>query len=291
MPFIDTILKYLPLIQTGASIAGNIWAGNKQQGAIEQAGVINQQATNDAMRLIMGLYDEGQSKLSPYSNVGPAALNRLQQIAYKGNIPAPAKIPTQTSGNAMSRLLPAPTSSMFGGGAPNIENAMATNPSGAAASSSLKKGLIGTGAGLGAAAGIGAGLGGMTALGALGGPIGMGLGAVGGLIASQFGKNNPYKAAASKGIDEVSRNIWGTNTPGIPPEQLTSGYVADAIQGRISPADAKAKIQADLDAWVRGMRANGTPEHLVQSSIATQKGYLAPLRPIFERLESQTPAA
>jgi hypothetical protein len=287
MPFdIAAINKYLPLIQTGLSVAGNYLGGRAQTNALTNAGQINQQATNDAMRMILGLYDEGQASLAPYRSVGPNALNNLQAMANPGRTMAPIAAPTPPAGNAMARFS-SPNPAFPGSG--GISNAMAAggNPQALAAGGAAKRGLIGTGVGMGAAAGIGAGLGSMTALGALGGPIGMGLGAAGGLIASQFGKNNPYKAAASKGIDEVSRNIWGTNTPGIPPEQLTQGYVADAIHRRIPVAEAKAKINADLNEWVAGMRANGTPDSVLQSSIATQKQYLAPLKDIFARLEMQ----
>jgi len=288
MPFdFAAINKYLPLIQTGLGITGNVLGSRAQTGAINQAGQINQQATNDAMAAILGLYDEGQASLAPYRNVGPAALNNLQRIANRGAVPAPASVMPAPTGNAMARFAGQSAANPLAGGTGSITNAMG-RPSGGGAG----KGLIGTGVGLGAAAGIGAaGIGGLTALGALGGPIGMGLGAAGGLIASQFGKNNPYKASASKGIDEVSRNIWGTNTPGIPPEQLTQGYVADAIHGRLPVAAAKQRINADLNEWVAGMRANGTPDSVLQQSIATQKQYLAPLKDIFARLEGQPQGA
>lgn len=296
MPFLESLLKYLPLIQTGASIAGNVIGGRQQTGAIDRASGINQQATNDAMRMIMGMYDDGQQALSPYANVGPAALNNLQRLTNSGSVPAPASVrPTPT--NSMARFA-APNPMLQGGGSSSVQNAMTTNsqgqsvnPSRQATNSSIRNSMIGTGVGLGAAAGIGGALAGSTALGALGGPIGMGLGAVGGLIGSQFGKNNPYKEAASRGIDQVSKNIWGTNTPGIPPEQLTSGYVSDILQGRTPLAEGKAKIEADLNAWVQGMRENGTPDSVIQSSIATQKQYLAPLRDLFARMGQQPTAA
>ena len=286
MPFsMEAFNKYLPLIQTGLSVAGNYLGGRAQTSAINRAGTINQQATDDAMATILGLYDQGQSQLSPYRSVGVPALNTLQRLANPGQTMPQIQAPPTM--NAMAPRLGS-AASPLGSGPSSVTNAMAGNPAASAAGSSATKGLIGTGIGLGAAAGLGAaGIGSATALGAIGGPIGMGLGAAGGLIASQFGKNNPYKEAASKGIDEVSRNIWGTNTPGIPPEQLTSGYVADAMQRRISPAEAKAKINADLNAWVAGMRANGTPDSVLQQSIATQKQYLAPIKDIFARLEGQ----
>lgn len=297
MPFLDSVLKYLPLIQTGASIAGNYLGGRAQTNAIRNAGQINQQATDDAMRIILGLYDEGQSKLAPYQNVGPAALNNLQAMANRGRIPAPAKVQPPPTGNAMSRFAPQSRLLSGGGAGGSVRNAMTTNaqgqpvnPMAQAGKNSLRNSMIGTGAGLGAAAGIGAGLGSMTALGALGGPIGMGLGALGGLIGSQFGKNNPYKAAASRGIDEVSRQIWGTNTPGIPPEQLTTGIVADVLKGRKPVAAGKAEINDLLNSWEQGMRENGTPADVIESSVRTQMGYLKPLRDIFARLEAQ-PAA
>lgn len=283
MPFsMEAFNKYLPLIQTGLSVAGNYLGGRAQTGAIDRASGINQQATNDAMATILGLYNQGQGQLDPYRSVGVPALNNLQRLANPGQTMAPIQAPPTR--NAMAPGMGSAASPL--GGAGNVTNAMG-NPMAAAAGSSAKKSLIGSGIGLAGAAGLGAGLGGITALGAVGGPIGMGLAAAGGLIASQFGKNNPYKEAASKGIDEVSRNIWGTNTPGIPPEQLTQGYVADAIQRRIPPAEAKAKINADLNAWIAGMKANGTPDSVLQQSIATQKQHLAPLKEIFARLEAQ----
>ena len=127
----------------------------------------------------------------------------------------------------------------------------------------------------------------------MGGPVG---GLVGGLLGgaeakllSKFGANNPYKTAASKGIEEVSRNIWGTNTPGLRPEQLTSGYVADILHGKLAPEEGKRLINDDLNAWINGMKNNGTPDDVIQSSIQTQKSYLSPLKDIFARLGSQSP--
>lgn len=299
MPFLSSILQYLPLIQTGASIVGNVLGGRAQNKAIDRAAGINQQATNDAMAIIMGLYDQGQASLSPYQNVGPSALNNLQSMANRGRVPAPASIvPTPT--NSMARF--APSSAMMGGGTGSVTNAMMAggNPQQQAASSGAKNAMLGglggaagtmglgmaSGAMLGAPLSFGAGLG----LSALGGPIGLGLGLAGSLIGSQFGKNNPYKAAASRGIDEVSRLVWGTNTPGIPPEQLTQGLVADMIRGRKPVAQGKAEINALMNEWEQGMRANGTPDSVIQSSIQTQKGYFAPLKGILARLEQQ-PAA
>lgn len=312
MPFLDSVLKYLPLIQTGASIAGNYLGGRAQTNAIQNAGQINQQATDDAMRIILGLYDEGQSRLAPYQNVGPAALNNLQAMANRGRIPAPASVQPPPTGNAMSRFAPQSRLLSGGGAGGAVRNAMTTNaqgqpvnPMSQAAKTSARNSMLGSLAGaaalpiggailgstIGSGLGMGGALGGASwALGGLGGPIGLGLGALGGLIGSQFGKNNPYKAAASRGIDEVSRQIWGTNTPGIPPEQLTTGIVADVLKGRKPVAAGKAEINDLLNSWEQGMRDNGTPADVIESSVRTQMGYLQPLRDIFARLEAR-PAA
>jgi hypothetical protein len=212
MPFLDSIMKYLPLIQTGASIAGNYLGGRAQNNAIDRASGINQQATNDAMRTILGLYDEGQTNLAPFRNVAPAALNRLQSLASGGTVAAPASVQPAPTGNAMTRFAAAPTATPTQGsvsgamGTPQRSgtNAMLGGLAGGVAAP-LGMGLA-TSAMLGAPAGMGLGLG----LGAIGGPIGIGAGLLGSYIGSQFGKNNPYKEAAGKGIDQVSHNIWGT---------------------------------------------------------------------------------
>jgi hypothetical protein len=241
--------------------------------------------------------------LQPYADVGPAALNKLQSILYKGQVPNPATVrpyqpmlPRFAPGGGTSAMLPGSITSAINTG-PGGE---AVNVPGQVASQRGKNSLIGTALGtaapfglglatsamLGAPVGMGLGLG----LGALGGPIGLGLGALGGFIGSQFGKHNPEKAAASRGIDEVSRLIWGTNTPNLKPEQLTQGLVYDMLHGKIPIAQGKQQANQWLNEWEQGMRDQGISDDIIESSVRTQMSYLSPLRDIFSRLESKQAA-
>src|SRR5262245_22013096 len=88
--------QMLSLILTGAQTAGSIFASRAQKGGVQRAADISQQSSDAAIRTILGLYDEGRASLQPYANLGPAAINKLQSIAYHGNIPAPASITPYT---------------------------------------------------------------------------------------------------------------------------------------------------------------------------------------------------
>lgn len=283
MPF--NFASIVPLIMTGANVAGNLLGSRAQTNALQNAGQIKQQATYDAMSQILSLYDQGRADLAPFRGVAPQALNRLQTLA--GHTPTP--MPQQT-GTTAGRPMLSPSTALNGLGVQNAVGApgsVATQRAQSGSRNALLGGLggaagtVGLGLASGAMLGGGAGFGATLGLSALGGPIGLGLGALGSVIGSQFGKYNPDKAAASRGIDEVSRQIWGTNTPGIPPEQLTQGIVADVMQGRKTKDQGKAEIYQALDSWVAGMKAAGVDDKIIESSVASQKQYLAPLRPIF----------
>jgi len=287
----------LQLIQTGASITGNVLSGNAQRGAIGQAGQINQQATQDAMNAILGLYDQGRSDLSPYRQVGVPALNNLQALANRGRA-VPPRVNAPPSGNALARF--AQPGAFGGGSGGNIGRAISTDAQGRPVNVLAEKAklgsrnsLLGTAGGLAGAVGIGSLIGGgLPTLGAtlawLGGPVGFGLGLAGSLIGSQFGKHNPDKAAASRGADEMSRQIWGTNTPGTEP---TQGLVYDLKQGKISLADAKAKANSLMGEWEQAMRAAGVDEGIIKSSVQTQMQYLQPLKDVFAQYDQQQTAA
>lgn len=265
----------VPLITTGASAAGNLIGAQKQSGAIDRAGQISQQATNDARDIILRLYDQGRGDLSPYANVGAPALNKLQSMAFGGQVPSPATVNTGQPTNALAR----------GGGSPMGQQQAPMQQPIQNAAPAARNSLIGTGIGMGAAAAAGGlGIGGMTALGAMGGPIGMGLGAAGGLIASQFGKNNPSKVAATKGIDQVSVDMWGPNRDG-------NGGIAGAVKsGQMSPEQGKQAFEQAWGQWVQGMQQTpGMRPEVLQSSVASQKQYFQPVKDFFASFQGQQP--
>lgn len=270
MPF--SLESLLPFITTGLGALGNYLGGRSQTNAISQAGQINQQATQDAMNQILSLYDQGRADLSPYRAVGQPALNRLQTLAGHPASSIGVQMPPR---NALARPVQATT-------VPQSTAAVRSATGQVGGGGNALRSVIGTGAGLAG----GAILGGAGA-GALAGPIGAGVGALGGLIASQFGKHNPSKEAASRGVDELSRQVWGTNTPGIPAEQLTSGLVADVVQGRKTVQQGKAEFTQLWNGWLQSMRDAGVDETTIRNSEATQKQYFLPVRDTFARLEGQ----
>src|SRR5262245_25569644 len=106
--------EYIDLIKTGVGVLGQYLGTRSFKGGIQQAGQSLDEAKANAMRAILGLYDEGRASLAPYANVGPAALNRLQSIAYHGKVPAPASIiPFQPT---LPRYGPEAAMAMAGGG-------------------------------------------------------------------------------------------------------------------------------------------------------------------------------
>lgn len=238
----------VPAILSGASALGNALGGRAQGNALGRAGQINQQATNDAMAQILSLYDQGRQDLAPYRNVGQPALNRLQQMAGH-----PASSIGAKPQNALQRP-PLRAQSAQNPFMDVMTQGKGPNSVGQSLSTTMGKGMAGF---------------------AAGGPIGAVAGAL-------LGRRNPDKAAASRGVDELSRLTWGTNTPGIPTDQLTSGLIADVRQGRKAPAQGKAEFTQMWNSWVQGMKDAGVDDSIIRSSVETQRRNFQPVHDFFQ---------
>lgn len=306
----------IPTILTGSNALGNILGSRAQTNALSEARQGSSAATQQALQIIMALYDQSRNDLAPYRAVGTPALQRLVSgtgtdygnlprssktglVQYQSAKPIAAGSSGTGSGLDLSNLPKSNTNAL-------LQNSLLTSGQGANPLNGLNPLSVSQGNASSAAkrSGIGAlvgGIGGPLALGAISsGILGAGasgalslagaaipiigpiLAGVGALVGQLWNNHNPDKEFASNAINEVSKQVWGSDLKGD-----TDGLAYAVKTGQMPVAVGKKLFDDMWNGWIRTMQNAGVHKSIIERSVQSQEQYFRPIKDLFNSLEAK----
>lgn len=281
MPGEDFLSKYLPLILTGGSIAGNVIGSKVQAGAIDKSAELQAQSAQKQLDALLGMYQTQRNDLAPYRAAGTNALANIQ--GWKPNDPN-----RHLSKVDFSTFKPPPMSPALSKLSSTGGNAFSPEAPPPSFGDISTKGIHSRGQGAlsGALGGFGAGLAGKTALNAFAGPaLSAALGpatlgiapAVGAIKGALFDNDNADSSFATKGIQRVSDWTWKSLVPAVK-------------AGQISPDDAQAQFENVWSQWQDSMKNTpGFNKDVLNQSITSQRQYFQPFFTTLDEIRRQPP--